>query len=180
MKLVLPCFECSGQAILTLERPEYNDSGLHDVTCRRGHRIIALLQDQKFEVLFDLGARAILDGYYREAVSSFTASLERFHEFAVRCLLKRSKISSAKSEEAWKSVSNQSERQLGAFVFVWLTHFGEPPAILTNNDVTFRNAVVHKGRIPTRVEGEIRLAELHWYEANGIGKKELKRKKYLD
>jgi hypothetical protein len=28
--------------------------------------------------------------------------------------------------------------------------------------------------------GEIRLAELHWYEAHGIGKKELKRKKYLD
>lgn len=28
--------------------------------------------------------------------------------------------------------------------------------------------------------GRIRLAELHWYEAHGIGKKELKRKKYLD
>lgn len=28
--------------------------------------------------------------------------------------------------------------------------------------------------------GRIRLAELHWYEAHGIGKKEMKRKKYLD
>ncbi len=28
--------------------------------------------------------------------------------------------------------------------------------------------------------GQIRPAELHWYEAHGIGKKELKRKKYLD
>jgi hypothetical protein len=28
--------------------------------------------------------------------------------------------------------------------------------------------------------GRIRLAELHWYEAHGIGKKELKRKRYLD
>ena len=28
--------------------------------------------------------------------------------------------------------------------------------------------------------GTIRKAELHWYEAHGIGKKELKRKKYLD
>ena len=26
----------------------------------------------------------------------------------------------------------------------------------------------------------VRLAELHWYEAHGIGKKELKRKRYLD
>ncbi|MFN7945189.1 MAG: hypothetical protein U0Z53_07545 [Blastocatellia bacterium] len=28
--------------------------------------------------------------------------------------------------------------------------------------------------------GRIRLAELHWYEAHGIGRKEMKRKQYLD
>ena len=28
--------------------------------------------------------------------------------------------------------------------------------------------------------GRIRLAELHWYEAHGLGKKEFKRKRYLD
>ncbi len=28
--------------------------------------------------------------------------------------------------------------------------------------------------------GRIRLAELHWYEAHGIGRKEIKRKRYLD
>jgi hypothetical protein len=28
--------------------------------------------------------------------------------------------------------------------------------------------------------GRIRLTELHWYEAHGIGKKEIKRKRYLD
>ena len=28
--------------------------------------------------------------------------------------------------------------------------------------------------------GRIRLAELHWYEAHGIGKKEIKRKSYMD
>ena len=28
--------------------------------------------------------------------------------------------------------------------------------------------------------GRIRRAELHWYEAHGIGKKEFKRKRYLD
>ena len=30
------------------------------------------------------------------------------------------------------------------------------------------------------VTGRIRLAELHWYEAHGIGKREIKRKRYLD
>jgi hypothetical protein len=28
--------------------------------------------------------------------------------------------------------------------------------------------------------GSIRLAELHWYESHGIGKQEIKRKRYLD
>jgi len=29
-------------------------------------------------------------------------------------------------------------------------------------------------------DGNIRRAELHWYEAHGIGRKEFKRKRYLD
>jgi len=28
--------------------------------------------------------------------------------------------------------------------------------------------------------GRVRLAELHWYEGHGIGKKEIRRKRYLD
>ena len=31
-------------------------------------------------------------------------------------------------------------------------------------------------RLPS---GRVRLAELHWYEAHGIGKREIKRKRYL-
>jgi hypothetical protein len=30
------------------------------------------------------------------------------------------------------------------------------------------------------VNGEVRLAELHWYQAHGIGKKEIKVKRLLD
>ena len=38
-----------------------------------------------------------------------------------------------------------------------------------------------KGTARVRLRsGRIRLAEIHWYEAHGIGKKELKRKRYLD
>ena len=38
-----------------------------------------------------------------------------------------------------------------------------------------------KGVARVRLEnGRIRLAELHWYEAHGIGKKEIKRRCYLD
>ena len=28
--------------------------------------------------------------------------------------------------------------------------------------------------------GRVRIAELHWYEAHGIGRREMKRKRYLD
>lgn len=38
-----------------------------------------------------------------------------------------------------------------------------------------------KGVAQVRLRGgRIRLAELHWYEAHGIGRKEMKRKRYLD
>ena len=38
-----------------------------------------------------------------------------------------------------------------------------------------------KGRATIRLRnGRVRIAELHWYEAHGIGRKEMKRKRYLD
>ena len=38
-----------------------------------------------------------------------------------------------------------------------------------------------KGIARIRLEnGAVRLAELHWYEAHGIGRHEFKRKRYLD
>ncbi len=38
-----------------------------------------------------------------------------------------------------------------------------------------------KGTAVVRLaSGRVRRAELHWYEAHGIGRKEIKRKRYLD
>lgn len=38
-----------------------------------------------------------------------------------------------------------------------------------------------KGVATTQLRnGRVRLAELHWYEAHGIGRKDMKRKRYLD
>ena len=38
-----------------------------------------------------------------------------------------------------------------------------------------------KGTATVRLEdGTIRLAEVHWYEAHGVGKRQMKIKKYLD
>ncbi len=129
---------------------EFRDDGRYEITCPKGHSSITLLQQQKFELLFDIGAYAIVDGYYREAVSSFTSSLERFYEFFIKviCISKETEWNNLL--DTWKMVSNQSERQLGAFIFLYLQEVGEKPNLLSKSKINFRNEVIHKGKIPTR------------------------------
>jgi hypothetical protein len=129
---------------------EFRDDGNYEFVCPNGHEIKIVLQQQKFEILFEIGAYAILDGYYREAISSFSASLERFNEFAVRVLLRERALSVHVINEAWKKVAIQSERQLGAFLFLWINSAQKMPALMPDNDVMFRNSVIHKGQIPTK------------------------------
>lgn len=131
---------------------ELRDDGRYEFTCEKGHTTVTVLQEQKFEVLFDLGAYAILDGYYREAVASFTSSLERFYEFFIKATLFEDGLEENVIAESWKKVSSQSERQLGAFVFLYLKCFGESPSLLRPKQVQFRNEVIHKGKIPSREE----------------------------
>jgi len=129
---------------------EMVDDGFYKVVCPAGHNNTVVLQVDKFEVLFELALNAIVDGYYRDAVASFTASLERFYEFYVNVGCDIQGVSAPVFEAAWDSVSRQSERQLGAFVFTYVLLHGKPPALMSNRDVEFRNEVTHKGRIPTK------------------------------
>ncbi|WNF47725.1 hypothetical protein RHP75_04610 [Pseudomonas sp. SG20056] len=155
MRLIIPCMQCLqefGRPSGEFARVEFKDDGCYEVTCSFGHATVTVLQQHKFEVLFDIGAHAILDGYYREAVSSFTSSLERFYEFAIRIFLEKTTESDALFQSVWKSVSSQSERQLGAFIFLWATHFKEAASLLPQGMITFRNEVIHKGKIPSRDE----------------------------
>lgn len=148
----MQCLQEFGTPSGKFSRVEFRDDSCYEITCSNGHETTTVLQEQKFELLFDIGAYAILDGYYREAVSSFTSSLERFYEFAVRVLLERGSNSDDLFKSCWKLVANQSERQLGAFVFLWGANFREPPYLLHTNAVNVRNAVIHKGKIPTKEE----------------------------
>jgi hypothetical protein len=129
---------------------EFKDDGRYEIKCRKGHSSITLLQQQKFEILFDIGAYAIVDGYYREAVSSFTSALERFYEFFIKVVCTSKNIDWTKTQEAWKEVSNQSEKQLGAFIFLHLQETGSKPTLLSNSKIKFRNEVIHKGKIPSK------------------------------
>lgn len=155
MKLPITCGQCMQEDISTaciVATVEFRDDGRYEVTCPKGHISTTILQQQKFEVLFEIGAYAIVDGYYREAVSSFTSALERFYEFCIKiiCLSKGHDWDSIL--ETWKNVSNQSERQLGAFIFLHHLELGSKPTLLKNKTVQFRNEIIHKGKIPNRGE----------------------------
>jgi hypothetical protein len=155
MKLPILCSQCMVEDA-TLARAiaavEIRNDGRYEVICSKGHKSVTILQQQKFEVLFDIGANAILDAYYREAVSSFTSSLERFYEFVIMAVLFDKGISEEAFNQAWELVERQSPRQLGAFIFIYLTEFGIPPILLARKKVDFRDEVIHQGRIPTRQE----------------------------
>ena len=157
MRLPFTCMTCAfeGGGNSFPRYPKYvelRDDGRYEFTCEQGHTTITVVQEQKFEVLFDLGAYAILDGYYREAVASFTSSLERFYEFFVKAYLFESGLSKEIFDKAWKNVSQQSERQLGAFIFMYCRAFSDSPDLLHQNQIKLRNDVIHKGKIPTRDE----------------------------
>lgn len=153
MRLPIVCSQCLRENLASA-RPfttvEWNDEGRYESTCSLGHSFIVVVQEQKFELLFDIGAYAIIDGYYREAVSSFASSLERFYEFFVALALYQIGVSVETVSTGWKLVSAQSERQLGAFIFLYVRELKKTPILLTQKSVRLRNEVVHKGRIPSR------------------------------
>jgi hypothetical protein len=126
-----------------------HDSGVHEIKCPKGHEYSVVLRAAKYEILYDVGMNSLGDGYTRESVSSFASSLERFYEFFIKFQITSSKISPELAEQAWKTVSNQSERQLGAFTYLYLLSLGKLPPELSSSDRGFRNKVIHKGYIPS-------------------------------
>jgi hypothetical protein len=131
---------------------EVQDSGLYLLECSEGHKTATHLEAHRFEILFELALSAIVDGYNREAVASFAAALERFYEFYVRVICAKRKIDQVQLNTAWKDVSKQSERQLGAYVFMYLLERSECAPKLPQKMVEFRNGVIHKGNFPTRLQ----------------------------
>ena len=64
-------------------------------------------------------------------------------------MLLKNGIGQTEFRNSWKLVSNQSERQLGAFLFLYLNENRKTANYLSNPVVSFRNNVIHKGYIPT-------------------------------
>lgn len=157
MKLYVPCIKCAFPDIpekkptLHLYPAQIPDGGVLELTCACGHPTSVILANPKYQLLYLSGASALLDGYPREAVASFAASVERFYEFAAKCLLIAGGVQVTLIDEAWKTISKQSERQLGAFRILHLLTFKECAAHLEKR-TEFRNRVVHNGMFPSQEE----------------------------
>ena len=132
---------------------DYYEGAVAQIKCARGHESALMLQSQKFEILLESAANALLEGYTLEASSSLSSALERFFKFSLKVLCKKEGIPQDQLEITFKQVSRQSERQFGAFLFIYLLTFGSSYKI-NDKIVEFRNKVIHKGYIPTPTEVE--------------------------
>lgn len=155
MKLLMSCLDCAltaEDARESISYVELRDDAYYELECNRGHRRSAILTERKFAVLFESGAMALLDGYTREAVSSFAASLERFYEYWIKAVLLAAGTTHEMLEQWWKLVAAQSERQYGAFCALYQREYARHPHVLPNRQVEFRNNVIHRGYLPQRSE----------------------------
>jgi len=187
MKLKIPCVKCfqfDGFKEPVFSAIEFGESNIHQATCDRGHITTIALTQHKHEVLFEIGAMAFLDGYPREAIVTIAAALERFYEVYVRVICEGAKIPGDQVMAAWGHIKNASERQFGAYLFASLISSKECPPVIdsakpsltdvskgaTMNWKEFRNAVVHKGLIPTE-KLAIEYCELVYAHINELTKK---------
>jgi hypothetical protein len=154
MKMQLHCRECMmrGPLDTTFMAVLPNDNLIQEVECPNHHLAKVIVTRPKFQVLYEVGVNAIVDGYHREAVLSFAASLERSYEYMIRIILTQSSCSSDAVDRFWKPLAKSSERQLGAFLAVWTTRFGASAAWLQDHHVKLRNDVAHNGKIPSNAE----------------------------
>jgi hypothetical protein len=129
---------------------EVINDGIYHTHCNKGHNGVVVLQNLQFELLYELAVNAIADCYYREAVASATAAMERYFEFFIKVVNEIQGIDTQIFNKNWKNVSNMSERQLGAYIFLYSMILKSEAKLLSNDQTKFRNSVIHKGEFPTR------------------------------
>ena len=161
MKITFFCITCS--PIMNGVKVEIEDKNYYKITCSRGHDSVMYLGHERFELMFDLGLKALTDGYTREAFLNFSASWESFHKLCLRVFINKADATGEVFEKTWDLVIKQSERQLGAFYFLYLHEFKKPPVFLKRKSVELRNDVVHKSYVPKKEETLSYAKEVFFY-----------------
>jgi hypothetical protein len=146
--MCMQCLQELGRPSFEPFMVDYFDDGVGQFECTAGHKSALLIQSLKFELLMESGATALLQGYTLEACASFSTALERFYEFALKVMCEKNSLAAELYDKMFNEMSRQSERQLGAFMLLYALSFGE--AYKLDQKITeFRNAVIHKGTIPS-------------------------------
>jgi hypothetical protein len=159
MRISVFCIQCIKEG--KIEHPsqssihtEYYEDLVVRTKCKNGHVIEACSSAHKFEVLLESAVDALIDGYTIQAAFSFCLAYERFFEFCIRVLCNKKGIDKLEFEKTFAQMSKHSERQLGAFMFLYLAEFGKHYKLKESSITSFRNDVIHKGKIPTPDEVE--------------------------
>ena len=159
MKIWLPCYECTKKTGADNPRNSYRvdivENRRVEFTCTEGHKNKYNVQGAKYQILFESSFRALVEGFYLEAVLGFTASLERFYEFYCKFVCHKHGFDKDGFSDTWKQVLSQSERQYGAFLFLYGIEEKkpfDPKKYKMDKLKKFRNKIIHKGYLPTEKE----------------------------
>ncbi|MCW2338171.1 hypothetical protein M2337_002404 [Sphingobium sp. B2D3A] len=149
MKLEFQCWKCGEGTPGRRVTAPFNESSVYRFECAHGHVHEIVLAQLRFEVLAETGMQALVDGYYRDAVASFAAALERVYQLYCEIISRSKGTDPAMFEGTWKLVASQSERQLGMFIGLYFLENGSAPPQLPRKCVELRNKVIHQGLLPT-------------------------------
>jgi hypothetical protein len=173
MRIIVACPVCLDTQAVSGAQPAFNplsgeldDCGYIHVNCDQGHYGIVIYDARRYEVLIQSAAKAYVDGHTNEVVAVMSAALERAYEFYIRVSCRAKGISRNALEHAWKGVSAQSERQFGAFQFLYLIDHGQPFTLDKSIPET-RNSIIHKGCI-ARARDAVSFAEKVFKLIRGI------------
>jgi len=123
---------------------------LYPYTCSKGHNITMLLNNFKFEIIFDSGLNALHDGYLREAMTSFYAALEYFYkELSLYFMYLNNVNINSEEYQKFKKAVKLSERTLGLFHGLYYIVIGEPAPVLSSKISEDRNNVIHGSNYPS-------------------------------
>lgn len=149
MKVVAPCFKCNEEfGIISLFLENHNNE-ICEFTCDNGHKNYVIIQNENYDLLYESGIIALLDGYYRECVMNISSSLECFYEYVILLLIFSNNGNDYKNAiKFYKRISKRSECREGAFYGLCRAYLKDDLFI---NDKTkkVRNDVIHNGIYPT-------------------------------
>ena len=153
----VPCIQCCAEDIKNGRIPDSttyeiltSDSGTIFFNCKNNHENCLIIQEHPFEILLEMAVENLIDRYYREAIFNFAAAQERCFEFFNELILFERQVENKLYEKLWKTVyKNSSERQLGAFYFLYFMRFKKTFSYDDNKNA-IRNSIVHKGEIATK------------------------------